>query len=433
MDARILKFRETQSLNNMVFSLLFSENIDSIRRHKVRTVLTGIGITWGMFILILLLGIGNSFQNGILGLFDEYDSNSIWITTGWIGKYVPNGPEIGTQVKFNDATINSLVRTFPEIEHISAEISLNEFSQIVYNDRIGNFKISGLEKDYNIIKQIKLSDGRFLNNDDFKNSRRVVVIGEQVRHSMFANEDAIGKNINIDDIPFLVIGVMDNNSILGGTDDNSVFMPSTTAINTFRVSNEYSRIGLLIKETDDINLNLDKSIRKCISRVLSFDSEDYGALYINNVQLQVKSFNILFDGIRNFLWFVGICILLCGAIGVSNTMLLATKERTKEFGIRKALGATADSIMYMVLNESIMITITFGLVGICLGYGAIGIYCIIRDFLPDDTKEILGEGSVNFSVVIFAFIVLLICGILAGAYPAHKASHIPPIKALSQE
>lgn len=417
----------------MDLSLLLSENIHSIKRHKARTILTGIGITWGMFILILLLGIGNSFRNGVLSLFDDYASNSVWVTAGWIGKYVPNGLEVGTQVKFNDETIRNLKRNFPEIEHLSAEIALNDFSQIIRNNKIGNFKISGISNDYDIIKQIKLSDGRFINIDDLKNNKRVVVIGEQVRHCLFGQEDAVGQNIDIDDIPFKIIGIIDNNTLMGGTDENSIFMPSTTAISTFRVPNEYSRIGMLLKETEDLNENLDKSLRNCISRTLLFDSEDYGAIYINNVQLQVKAFNIMFDGIRNFLWFVGICILLCGAIGVSNIMLLATKERTKEFGIRKSLGATSDSIMYMVLSESVMITIVFGCIGVCLGYIAFAIYSFIKDILPDDTKQILGDGGVDFSVVFLAFIILLMCGIIAGVYPAYKASHVQPIKALSQE
>ena len=344
-----------------------------------------------------------------------------------------NGMEVGTQVKFNDETIRDLKRNFPEIEHLSAEIALNDFSQIIRNNKIGNFKISGISNDYDIIKQIKLSDGRFINIDDLKNNKRVVVIGEQVRHCLFGQEDAVGQNIDIDDIPFKIIGIIDNNTLMGGTDENSIFMPSTTAISTFRVPNEYSRMGMLLKETEDLNENFDKSLRNCISRTLLFDSEDYGAIYINNVQLQVKAFNIMFDGIRNFLWFVGICILLCGAIGVSNIMLLATKERTKEFGIRKSLGATSDSIMYMVLSESIMITVVFGCIGVCLGYTAFAIYSFIKDILPDDTKQILGDGGVDFSIVFLAFIILLMCGIIAGVYPAYKASHVQPIKALSQE
>ena len=409
------------------------ENLYSIKRHLTRTILTGIGIAWGMFILILLLGIGDSFRNGVLSLFDDYASNSVWITAGWIGKYVPNGMEVGTQVKFNDETINNLRREFPEIEHISAEIALNDFSQIIRNNKIGNFKISGIYNDYDVIKQIKLSDGRFINIDDINNKRRVVVIGEQVRHCLFGMEEAVGQNIDIDDVPFKVVGIIDNNTIMGGTDENSIYMPATTAISTFRVLNEYSRIGMLVKESDEFNSSLDKSLRNCISRTLSFDSEDYGAIYINNVQLQVKAFNIMFDGIRNFLWFVGICILLCGAIGVSNIMLLATKERTKEFGIRKSLGATGKSIMYMVLSESIMITVAFGFIGICLGYLSLAVFSLIKDFLPDDMNEILGNGKVDFSVVFFAFIILLVCGITAGLYPAHKASHVQPIKALNQE
>lgn len=242
----------------MDLSLLLLENIHSIKRHKARTILTGIGITWGMFILILLLGIGNSFRNGVLSLFDDYASNSVWVTAGWIGKYVPNGLEVGTQVKFNDETIRELKRNFPEIEHLSAEIALNDFSQIIRNNKIGNFKISGISNDYDVIKQIKLSDGRFINIDDLKNNKRVVVIGEQVRHCLFGQEDAVGQNIDIDDIPFKIIGIIDNNTLMGGTDENSIFMPSTTAISTFRVPNEYSRIGMLLKETEDLNENLNK-------------------------------------------------------------------------------------------------------------------------------------------------------------------------------
>lgn len=412
---------------------ILSETLYSIKSHKTRTILTGVGIAWGMFILIILLGIGNGLRNGILAMFGDYSSNSVWLYGGWVGKYVPGGLEIGTEVKFTDATINTLRCEFPQIKYISAEISLNKFNRVVRNNIIGNFGISGISKDYGVVKHTKLSYGRFINPDDINKSRRVVVIGEQVRHTLFGRDEVINQSIDIGGVPFRVIGVIDNNSIFSRADENQIFMPSTTAINTFNVSEEYSRIGMLMNETGNIDETLEVSLRDCISRMLSFDSNDYGALYINNVQLQVKAFNSMFDVIQYFLWFVGVCILLCGAIGVSNIMLLATKERFKEIGIRKSLGATCRSVMYMVLSESVMVTLAFGFMGVSLGYTAIIIYNYIRDILLQESKDILGSADVSLTIVITAFIILLSCGIMAGLYPAHKASHIQPVKALSRE
>lgn len=414
----------------MLLELLI-ETYSSIRQHKSRSVLTGSGITWGIFILVILLGIGNGFRRGMLNMFKDYASNSMWITGYYVKESREGGKPIDYKIRFNDEVLRKLKLKIPEITFISPEISMGRSLPVSYKNSIGAYGIKGIGRDYMRIKTLNVDMGRNLNLKDYIEKRRNIIIGKQIKDALFGKEEPIGKNINIAGAFFKVVGVLEGGTLYGMLEQNSIYTPDVVLYNVFNVEKEYDTFGLLLNNKTLTNKH-EEEIRSFLAEELKFNVNDTRALYIQNIQLQVGAFNILFDGVNVFLWFIGGCILLCGAIGVTNTMMLATKERTREFGIRKAIGATPTTIIQLVISESIIVTAFFGIIGLVLGYIGIEVYNWFTSFQTNENR-IFETAYINVNVVLVALILLIICGVISGIFPAKKAASIRPIKALNQE
>ena len=410
---------------------LLHEVYSSIMQHKVRSILTGVSITWGIFILIVLLGAGNGFRSGMLAIFSGYASNSIWVTGSSVSKAVNNGLPIGAQVRFDDALIRKAEMSFAEILETATEISLPSNNLITYKNNTGWFEVKGISENYMHIKSLEVERGRLLNQNDFKERRRSLVIGERVGEILFGNEEPVGKYINVEGVMFQVIGLLKGGTIFSMLEQNSIYTTSETLFYTFNLERTYSTFGAILHPNTSIE-TFEGRLRNFLATAKGFDKGDRRALFINNIQLQVQSFNTLFDGINKFLWVLGLCFILSGMIGVANIMLVIVNERKEEIGIRKAVGATPTSILELIISESVLLTFVFGVIGMGLGFLGMSIYNYIVSALQTGQDEIFAMATIDTSIVIIAFLLLIAAGVFSGLYPAQKAAKILPVEILSK-
>ena len=407
------------------------EVYSSLKQHKVRSVLTGFSITWGIFILIVLLGAGNGFRDGMLSMFSGYASNSIWVTGSRVSKATTSGLQTGAQVRFDDDLLNHLKNRFVEIQQIASEVSLSKSNPVIYKDNTGWFEIKGISEDYLTIKSLEIGNGRFLNHIDYQEKRRSVIISEHVRDILFNKEHPIGKYVNIEGVMFHVVGVLKGGTIFSMMEQNSIYIPSTTLLHTFNPERNYSTFGAILHNNTVIE-TFEGRLRDYLAKEVGFAKDDRGALYINNIQLQVKAFGMLFDGIDTFLWILGLCFILSGMIGVMNILLVVVKERTEEFGIRKAVGATPASIYKLIIIEALILTVVFGIVGMMFGFAGMGVYNWVVSAMQTDQEQIFAKATISVSVVLVSFLLLISAGAIAGLFPAKKAATIMPAKIFSK-
>ena len=407
------------------------EVYSSLKQHKLRSILTGFSITWGLFILIVLLGAGNGFRNGMLNIFSGYASNSIWVMGSRVSKATNGGLQTGAQVRFDEDLLNRLKKRFIEIQQIASEVSLPNSRPIVYKDNTGWFEVKGISEEYLNIKSLEIGKGRFLNDIDYREQRRSVIISEHVRDILFDKENPVGKYIGIEGVMFCVVGVLKGGTIFSLMEQNSIYTPSTTLLNTFNLERKYSTFGAILHKNTAIE-TFEGRLRDYLAKETGFANDDRGALYINNIQLQVKSFGMLFDGIDKFLWILGLCFILSGMIGIMNIMLVVVKERTEEIGIRKAVGATPASIYKLIIIEALLLTIVFGIVGMIFGFAGMGIYNWLIAALQTGQEQIFAKATLDFSIVLISFLLLISAGVVAGLFPAKKAASIMPVETLSK-
>lgn len=411
---------------------ILREVFSSISQHKSRSLLTGFGVAWGIFLLIILLGAGQGFRSGVLKMFSGYASNSFWVTGYWTTKATLNGLQERTRISFNEETLEKLKKKFPQIDLISSEIPINNNYTVAYNQNKGNFEVKGVGSQYLRIKTLKINEGREFNDKDYIDKRRVLIIGAQVVKMLFDSEYPIGKYINISGVFFQVVGIINDGTVLSMMEQNNIYAPDAVIYNSFNPEHKFYTIGMLLKGGTPVEL-FENDIRMFLSKQVGFNFDDTRALYINNIQLQVQSFKKLFRGLNIILWAIGLCILLTGMIGISNIMLVVVKERTAEIGIRKAIGATPNSILILIVSEAIIITTLFGIIGLLLGYGGLSLYNWIIFSLQNGTQEVFARASIDGFVVYMSLLLLVISGVLAGAFPAKKAAGILPIETLNSE
>lgn len=407
------------------------EAFSSIKQSKTRSILAGFGVAWGIFILIILLGTGKGFQQGILKLFSSFAQNSIWIYGGQVSESDMNKSIDGKQILFDINDLKLIKDRFSDIKSISPELNFAGNPITSYQQNIVYPQIKGASADYFNVKIIKTEDGRLLNALDNKEYRRVALIGKQIADGLFPTENPLGKSINIAGTYFTIIGVIEKGSIFTQNEQNVVYIPCNTFLDCFNQGREFNTFILMLAKSTNTT-DFENNIKAFLGRLKGFNINDKKALFILNFESQVKAFDKLFKGIDIFLWFIGLCLLLSGIVGISNIMFVIVKERTTEIGIRKAVGAPPSSIIGLIITESIVITSMAGSFGLLLGVLVIRLINWIvvsffsgKDFLFTDAK-------IDFPVILFSLLVLILSGVLAGFLPAKKAAGISPIKAIRQ-
>jgi len=406
----------------------WQEIYSTIRKNKLRTFLTGFAVAWGIFMLIILLGSGKGLENGVYEQFRGGANNGIWISSGMTSKEF-KGLQAGRMIRFTNEDYSTLKATVSDHEYMSSRMFLGN-TITSYKNEFGSFYLSPCHPDYGYIKEVVMVQGRFLNNLDIKEFRKVAVIGEKVKDDLFKGTDtiAIGSYININGVLFKVVGVFHD----FGRDDSEqrrIYIPISTAQRVFSGQNVISQISFTTGDAsvEEVDLMVDQT-RNLMARRHTFDIADDRAVFIWNKSEDFRRFQGLFLGIRLFIWVVGIGTIIAGIVGVSNIMMISVKERTKEIGVRKALGATPFSVIALILREAIVITGFAGYVGLVLG---IGVLELISRNLPE--IEFFRSPEANFNIAVGATFLLIIAGTLAGLFPARKAARIKPIEALRDE
>lgn len=411
---------------------IWQEIYSTIKRNKLRTFLTGFAVAWGIFMLIVLLGAGN----GLIHAFEENASemamNSVRVTGGWTTKAY-DGLKEGRDIRVDNKDLAITSTQFSDnIISVGARvrqggITLSRGSEYVTTS------FSGVYPNYVEIERIKPAGGRFINDVDLHEKRKVIVLNKKTAELLFPKEDPIGKFVIGNGIAYQVVGLYSDQ---GDSDSREAYIPFSTLQLIYKKGEKLSNIFFTTKNLPTVEANeaFIDNYRRVINAQHRIDPTDTGGLWIWNrfehyLQQQTATF-----GLRLSVWIIGIFTLLSGIVGVSNIMLITVRERTREFGIRKALGAKPRSILFLVIIESVFITALFGYIGMVLGVGATELMNMAFGSQTMDTgmwqETVFSNPTVGIDVAVQATLTLVVAGTLAGIFPAWKAVRISPIEAL---
>jgi putative ABC transport system permease protein len=408
----------------------WQEIFEAIAKNKLRTFLTGISVASGIFILVILLGVGKGLQNGIEKQFERDADGLISVWSGTTTKGF-KGLNPGRQIQFRNSDYAISIQKFGDQLNIKSANYIFWNGVMVYGKETGNYRFIGVYPDYINVENATIVEGRFINENDLKNSEKVTVIGQKVKLDLFKEKNPIGEQIVINNITFKVIGVFTDPA--GEREESRVYLPLTTTQQAFGVGDKISNLDFTLPKKDTYEEALAQSTKfteelgQLLRSKNTIAPDDESAIGINNSIKNAKQFYDLNLYIRLFFWWVGICTIIAGVVGVSNIMLIIVKERTKEIGIRKALGASPVSIIGMILHESIFITTIAGFVGL------LSSLLLLELVGPQVTSDYFLNPEVDFSIALTTLILLVVAGALAGFFPAYRAAKIKPIVALRDE
>ncbi|WP_185233753.1 ABC transporter permease [Teredinibacter franksiae] len=412
----------------------FQEIIFTLRKNKLRTFLTAFGVFWGILMLILLLGAGKGLENGIEAGFGTDDRTSIWIGSGRTAvpyKGIPHGRHIA----FTEDDLDAVRREFDGIQHISTEIMAGKrwrrTINVAYKEKSGAFSVLGVADEFfNIKRYLEYPAGRTLNVLDSADIRKVAIIGTAVRDRLFGPEaDPVGKDITFHGIVLKVVGVFYDSGRQGRMSER-VYIPLATFQKTFGRGNKVGQLALTPKPGVD-SYALEERIVAYLKQRHWVAPEDVRGIRSHNRAKQMEETTRIFTGITAFIWFVGLGTLAAGIVGISNIMIITVKDRTREIGVRKALGATPSSIVSMVLTESVLVTAIAGYCGLVLGVGLIELVAIMVE-KAGGSMGFFGAPEVDIIIAIKAIVILVVFGALAGLAPALHAAKIHPIEAMRE-
>ncbi|MEZ4755856.1 MAG: ABC transporter permease [Flavobacteriales bacterium] len=404
---------------------------NTLSRNKLRSFLTMFGVAWGIFMLVVMLGMGNGLKNAVLGGFEGFATNSAFLWTMPTTKPYA-GFQKGRMFTFDNEDISIIRNNVPGIQICSPQLQLGGWrsgNNVGYGSKVGAFSVYGSEPEVIQVEAIRLPQGRFLNHADLSEERKVAVIGQDVVDQLFKPEDPIGKYIKINGVYFQVVGVSKKKSSaeMGDNPDAKIYVPFTTFQKAFNALNEVHWFTLVAEPGVDVG-EVERQVRQLMARKHRVDPTDESAFGSWNMQEFYGKMNGLFIGIGGLSWFVGICTLLAGAIGIGNIMLVSIQERTKEIGIRRSLGATPRNITGQIVQEALTLTFVAGYFGLLAG---VGVLEAIRSVAGD--ADFFKNPGVDLFVALIAFAVLIASGLLAGLLPARRAMAIKAVDALRAE
>lgn len=413
----------------------WNEILEVLTSNLFRTSLTAFGVFWGIFILILLLAAGKGLENGIKQDFGDIATNTMFMWTRTVTKSY-EGMSKGRRFNYRLSDVEDIRENIPELRFISPRNQLNGFNgsnNVVRGLNTGAFDVYGDYPEFIQQEPMEITSGRFINYGDINEKRKVAIIGEGVSSSLYdKNEEIIGSYIKIQGVNFMVIGTYKkkNNDGDGEEAQKQIFVPFTSFSQAFNMGDRVGWMAITANDGTPITA-IKNNIFDIVKKNHKIHPEDERAVGHFDLYEQYNRVESLFMALRVIAYFVGILVLLSGVIGVSNIMLIVVKERTKEIGIRRALGASPGNIRGQILTESIFLTIISGMAGIALG--ALFIYVINSILEMNGPVDMFTNPSVNLGVVTIALTILVVSGLLAGLIPAQNAIRVKPVDALRTE
>lgn len=389
--------------------------------------------------LMILLGSGNGLSNGVANNFMNDAVNAMWI---WTGKTtIPyEGMKTGRNIQFHNED-QEIIKKVSGIGVVSGRYFMGN-TRYSYQKESGEYTTITCQPELIEVENLVISEGRFINQIDVMQNRKVVVIGADMKTALFKDSASIGEYVNVNNVPFKVVGVCTEP---GSTRNRNAYMPLSTAQMIFNGSNRIHNLALTINaKTLEESQTIEDQIRNVLGKQYKFDPKDEGAVGLyNKLENYIQTMRI-FQAIKIFIWIIGMGTLIAGVVGVSNIMLIVVKERTKEIGIRKAIGASPSSVIGLILLESIMITTVAGYIGLVLGTGLMELINYFMVQSADAAAAAAANGgragesvfmnpTVDFNIAVSATLLLIVAGAIAGYIPAKRAARIKPIVALRDE
>jgi putative ABC transport system permease protein len=403
------------------------EILYTLRQNKLRTALTAFGVFWGILMLILLLGAGRGMQNGV---YEDFGSDVLDFIVAYTGttSVAYKGMGLGRQIQLTLEDVEAIKQQVPGVRFIAPE-SQREGISLIYEQKNASFSVLGVPDEYFDIKEsIPFNLGRKINSLDERELRKITVIGTVVSERLFGKDvNPVNKDIRVNGVVMKVVGVFYDKGNRG-RDSERIYIPQPTFQKMFGESNRIGSIWLRPQSGMD-GFELEKKVIDLLQRRHSVSPEDKRAIRSFNMAEPAKMVNGLFFGINAIIWFVGLGTLMAGIVGVSNIMIITVIERTREIGIRKALGATPFSIVSALLFESILVTGIAGYAGLVIGVGLIELVAFVLNSVGAQLP-FFKDPEINFQVAITAIILLVLIGALAGLMPALRAAKIMPIEAM---
>jgi putative ABC transport system permease protein len=414
----------------------WAEIIEALSSNWFRTILTAFGVLWGIFILVILLAAGNGLENGVKQGFDGMATNSMFMWAQTATKPYKGLPK-GRRFNFKVDDVEAIKQNVPNMRFVSPRNQLGGFrgsNNVTRGLKTGAFNVYG---DYpEIIEQqpMDITLGRFINYSDINEKRKVTIIGEGVRNTLYdIGEDVVGTYIKINGVNFMVIGTYKKKSQNGDAEEGQkeIYVPFTAFSQAFNMGDRVGWMAITAEDGYSIT-NLKSKVFDVIKSRHTIHPDDDRAIGNFDLFEEFSKINGLFIALNFVAYFVGVLVLLSGIIGISNIMLIVVKERTKEIGIRRALGATPWGIRSQILLESIFLTIVSGMAGIVLASGVLALVNMLMEGM-DTTEMMFLNPSVNIGVVAIALVILIVSGLLAGLIPAQTAIKVKPVDALRTE
>lgn len=405
----------------------------TVSRNKLRTFLTGFSVAWGIFMLIILLGAGNGLKNAMLYAFSDESINVVSIRSGYTSMPY-KGFQKWRYVRMNEDDMEILKDEFPEvIQEITASVSSRGI-QLAFGREYMSASLEGVTPAFASIEGVKMLEGRFINVTDLSERRKVLVVDDLVVKTLFKGKSPVGKVVMVDKTGYMVVGVYKGREY---SNSSRVYIPLRTMFLAYKGGKrDVDNIGLIVNglENKEQITAFQDAVRARLAALHTFSPEDTRAIWMRNRMESYKQAMTIFNGIALFVWIIGIGTLIAGVVGVSNIMLVTVRERTFEFGIRKALGAKPSSLVMLILVESVLITGFFGYVGMIAGVGTMEVVNLFVEraaaAAPPGDFQMFRNPTLELSVTFSATMVLVIAGMVAGYVPARRAAQIKTIDAM---
>ncbi len=416
----------------------FQEIWVTITRNKVRSLLTGFGVFWGIFMLVVMLGAGQGLERGIMSGIDGFATNSCFFYSSTTSEPY-KGFKKGRQWDIHDRDLEVARRNIPEIDIITPIIwGNNTPNNVARNDKAGSFSVKGLYPEYGKVETQRMKYGRFINDIDILHKRKVCVIGQNVYDELFKRgENPVGHYIRVNGIYYQVVGVAGggaSNISIGGRPSEQVVLPFSTMQQINNQGDVVHFVAAVVKKGYAASY-IEERIKEVFRNQNSISPTDKQAVGGFNLEKEFQMFANLFLGIKILIWIVGIGTLLAGVVGISNIMLVTVKERTREIGVRRALGAKPKVILNQILSESLVLTAIAGLFGLCFGVGVIAAIDTVINAIGEagGEKPFFSDLIIPFDIAMISVAILLVSGLIAGIIPAWRALQIKAIDAIREE